>query len=189
MISDSKTYTHAVNLNGPDVTINGVLFASGTNGANWANWDMYRASQIALQTYNFSSSAANVSGAGTNLLLNFFHYPSTDSGAVIIDGLTADMDYIFTIYGMGFDTSGDRASYFATSDGAAITNLAINQFGQHNGIRVTHRFTAPANGIYTVSATPIDNPWHWYAFSNEPIPEPALFGLIILGVLALVRKK
>jgi len=166
-INSSKTYTHTVNLAGTQAVINGVTFADGT-ATNGSDWEIYLASTNPLQLHDNSPSQINLTGVSTNLLLNFF-YRDNDSTALTIDGLTAGVDYIFTIYGMGFDPAG-RISAFASSCGAIITNISCDTYGQGNGIIVSLRFVAPSNGVFTVSTTQISGSWHWYAFSNELAP-------------------
>jgi len=82
-----------------------------------------------------------------------------------------------------------REGIFAGSDGSEIMIVPQNQRPDNNGIILRQRYTAASDGVYTLSMTPNDGTWQFYAFSNEPIPEPALLGLIILGALALFRKK
>ena len=166
-ITSSKTYTHAVNLAGTQTVINGVTFADSTV-TNGSDWEIYTASTNPLQLHTNNCSQINLTGASTNLLLNFF-YHDNDSTAVTIDGLTAGNDYIFTIYGMGWE-NGSRISAFASSDGAIITNIALDTYGQGNGIIVSHKYIAPSNGVFTLSTTQISSSWHWYAFSNEAAP-------------------
>jgi len=166
-ISSSKIYSHTVNLAGTQTVINGVTFADGT-ATNGSDWEIYTASRNSIQFHENNPSQINVTGESTNLLMNF-SYRDSDSTAVTIDGLTAGVDYIFTIYGMGFDPAG-RVSAFASSDGAIITNISCDTYGQGNGLIVSHRFIAPSNGVFTVSTTQISGSWHWYAFSNEEAP-------------------
>ena len=93
---------------------------------------------------------------------------------------------------MGFEGTGGRRSYIATSDGAFITDIDQDEFGANNGQLLTYRYTADADGVFSISTTPINNPWHFYAFSNKkiiPIPEPAFIGFILLGVITLVKRK
>jgi len=185
-ISSSKTYTHTVNLFGPTSVVNGVTFY-GASTASGSDWEMYTASGNAIAGHHNTASQINVTGASTNLLLDFF-YKDSDSTAVTINGLTAGATYIFTIYGMGFDPAG-RVSAFASSSGAAITNISCDTYGRGNGIIVKHTYVAPSNGVFTISTTQVSGSWHWYAFSNESIPEPFLFTSLILFFLFLFRKK
>jgi len=68
---------------------------------------------------------------------------------------------------MGYDASGGRNSFIATSDGAVIENIDQNEFNQYNGQRLSHQYKADANGAFSVSTTPTNSPWNFYAFSNK----------------------
>ena len=93
---------------------------------------------------------------------------------------------------MGFEGAGSRRSYIATSDGTYITDIDQDEFGANNGQLLTYQYTANADGVFSISTTPINNPWHFYAFSNQkvvPLPEPVFIGFIILGVIILAKRK
>ena len=91
---------------------------------------------------------------------------------------------------MGFGVNA-RSSYIATSDGAVIADVDQGEFGVGDGQLLTYQYIANADGVFSVSTTPVINSaWHFYAFSNEEvIPEPAFIGFILLGAAALLKRK
>jgi len=189
-ITNIKTYTHAVNLaDTAAVIVNGQTFtAGGATTMSGANWELRTPNGSTLN--QFTGRATSVTPTSGDLLPNFF-YPSAGAPSLTLTGLTSAQQYILTIYSMGFEGAGARESYIATSDGAVIANIDQDEFGLGNGQLLTYQYTADADGVFTVSTTPVGaNAWHFYAFSNEEVvPEPAFIGLILLGVAALLKRK
>ena len=179
----------AVNLNGNETLINGVTFSSSSSTEN-DDWSLYTASGQPLQKYDDASSKIKVSGAATNLMLNFF-YRDNDSMALTIKNLIPNEKYRFILYGMGWE-NGERETYFTTSDGTIITNFNIDEFGMGNGVAITYDYIADSNGIFTISSSPVkQSSWHWYAFMNinmQNIPEPVCLPLLMIYTISHLSK-
>ena len=181
-IDNTKTYTHAVNLASAvaTTTVNSVDFiGSGTafpqSGPNW----VYNNASAGLGAYPISAvgETPNVTGNGSNLvtdcLIDALGYTS---GELTLSGLTPGQDYIINLYGIGLNFMSDfsRSNYFATSDGGMITMIDQNEFGVDNGQITSYRYTASANGKFSIAAVPavtnVGGVYCWYAFSNEEVP-------------------
>ncbi len=189
-INSTKVYTHAVNLaDTAAVVVNGQTFtAGGATTMSGANWELRTPNGSTLN--QFTGRATSVTPTSGDLLPNFF-YPSAGAPSLTLTGLTPAQQYILTLYSMGFEGIGGRESYIATSDGAVIANVDQDEFNIGNGQLLTYQYTANADGVFSISTTPVGAAaWHSYAFSNEEvIPEPALIGFILLGELALLKRK
>ncbi len=189
----TNTYTHTVNLaDTADVVINSQTFTgAGIAAMSGSSWELRTADGNALNS--FTGANPNVTPASKNILTNFL-YPASGNNAasLTLTGLINGQEYILTLYSMGFEGAGGRRSYIATSDGTFITEVDQDEFGANNGQLLTYRYTANADGVFSISTTPINNPWHFYAFSNKkviPIPEPVFIGFIFLSVITLTKRK
>jgi len=188
-VNSSKVYTHAINLaDTAAVVVNGQTFtAGGATSMSGSNWELRTPDSSTLD--QFTGRATSVTPTSGDLLPNFF-YPSAGAPSLTLTGLTPAQQYILTLYSMGFEAAGARESYIATSDGAVIANVDQDEFGTGNGQLLTYQYTANADGVFTLSTTPINQAWHFYAFSNEEVvPEPAFIGFILLGAAALLKRK
>ena len=117
---------------------------------------------------------------------------SANSAALSLSDLVPDAGYILTLYSYGFEGAGERASYFSTSDSAPISLIDQDEFGQYNCSRLTYKYTAPENGVFSLSttATNLNNRhWGWFAFSNEStIPETGIIGIILIVLIVMKVK-
>ncbi|RLA38868.1 MAG: hypothetical protein DRQ64_08060 [Gammaproteobacteria bacterium] len=181
-ISSTKIYTHAINLASTvaTTTVNSVDFiGSGTtfpqSGVNWE----YNNASAGLGAYDISlvGETPNVTGAGTGLVTDcLIDAGGYTSGELTLSGLNPGQDYIINLYGIGLVWSAlnNRSNYFATSDGGTITMIDQSEFGADNGQITSYRYTAPANGKFSIAAVPaitnIGGVYCWYAFSNEEVP-------------------
>ncbi len=194
-IANFKLYTHAICLgNDDDVSINGKLFTGTGADMSGPNWELKTDSGIAYSDNDIFAWGANPNLTPQSLwLVSNVLYNGADSAALTLTGLVADAEYILTLYSYGFEGVGERASYFSTSDGAPISLIDQNEFGQYNCSRLTYRYIAPDDGTFSfsTSATNINNrQWGWYAFSNEStIPETELFMILNFGFWICVRTR
>ena len=176
-INSSEIYTHAVSFGDSGSSIiNGVSFVGSGAAMTGSNWK--------LSTVNFqplsgpsASSGINVSGASSGLVSNYLESTaSTNSGGLILSGLTPGMQYEFSLFCIGSEGTGNRKSYFATSGGAPIVLLDQDEFGAGNGQRLTCKYVASNDGTFTFSTTPestITPAWKWFAFCNTALPPEA----------------
>jgi len=181
-LSSSKNYSHAVNLAGDAVAINGVAFSgSPSNLMSGTNWEIRKEDGGGYGNYNITDFgySPNISGSSIALSTNIL-FDLINSGCLTLSGLNSGKKYNLTIYSLGMDygltgpgSATTRYNYYATSDGGIISILNQNEFGTNNGQLLTYKYTASSDGIFSISAAPTNNPLAWYAFSNEILPPDA----------------
>jgi len=180
-IDSSKVYTHAVNFGAMgDSIVNGLTFTGSKSNFYGSDWKLVSASSTPL-TGPFSSydegKNPSVSGASLGLVSNFIKAADSDSaGGLFISGLTPGLNYKFSLFSFGFETAGGRSSYISTSDGIKFPILDQDEFGDNGGQLLTYEYTAPDNGTFSISTTPITPSapaWNWFAFCNEVLPPDA----------------
>ena len=182
LIDADKDYTHHVNLNDDDVTINGVTF-DGTNGMSGTNWSVFSANGSVLSyfaqtnlltgsSYDLAQNIVFASGAGICIkLTDLFPYSSNS----------------FYLYSIGWE-DGERINTFSSNYGGAITNVDEDTFGFGNGIIVQYDYLADKNGTFTIAISPTATaPFTISAFANEQtgLPEPGILFNFFYFVFAL----
>ena len=96
-INSSKTYTHAVDYNGPGETINGVAFIGGPRiGANYV---------LAGAGNGYTGNANTAVGNTNTLLRSFFYGPGA---SLSLTGLTPGNTYTTTFYSETWEAAGNR---------------------------------------------------------------------------------
>lgn len=182
-ISSSKTYTHAINFNGANVTINGVTFTGGsTTGANYA------LTTTAGTSNGFNGHTNNVAGNANGLFTDFF-YNGTET--LTLTGLTPGTTYTTTFYNNGFGNPGGRFATISDSVGNSIV-FDENWTGEGNGNLLQDTYTADATGsvAFTFLPTSPGDTYHMYAFSNEvAAPEPGSIALLGVAAAGLLRRR
>ena len=194
LISSSKTYTHAVNCFGNDVTINGVQFTGAPDGSQpyddditWVMTDYHNNWGIGTGT-----ESTAITGSGANLATSYFY--SRISSTLMLFNLTPGENYTLILYNNS-TASGPDTRLVPSDSGAAVSVLNQNK-GKGNIFRYT--YTAPANGTFSITFdnSPVDSGdafqnWRLYAFSNEvAIPECSLFfGFLSMAFLFVRRLK
>ena len=187
-ITNSKFYTHAVNLAVPtnlEVNVNGVTFTgAGTNNTHTAmqgeNWELRTETPGGLfYSYDLLTALAqskNIAPQSLFLATNAL-FNGVDSGGLTLSGLVPNQNYMLTLYSSEFDylSPNGRSNYFATSDGSVITIANQSEFGANNGQILQYQYTSPASSNFSISATPVTGsaPLGWFAFSNEMLPPSA----------------
>ncbi len=165
-----RTYTHAYNFGGvsvPDTTINGVFF-KGIVGGNPSVAREFWIQNLGT-TFN-SDDANNISGSSATIAKRFIY--AGNPGYFSIAGLVPGMEYIATFYSVGWDAP-IRAQTFSYGNDRLTVNQG--QFGDNNGIAISYRYVAPANGAITLVQSPTlpANSLHLYGFANsEANPQP-----------------
>jgi len=194
-IANYKTYTHAVNFgDNDDLMINYVTFTGVGANMSGDNWEIKTASANPLTgPINVYSSPfdknPNISPSGVALVSNVMYSAvESDCAALILTGLISGREYLLTLYSFAFESVGMRNSFFATSDDTLISTIDQNEFDFNNGQILKYKYIAPDNGIFSISTTPDNGVWSWYAFSNEEyIPEASGIGLIFLFCIQFFR--
>ena len=73
-----------------------------------------------------------------------------------IDGLTEGVEYVATIYSVGFDNPGPAIRWATFSVGDDRLTVNQDQFGNNAGIRLSYRYTADASGSVTLNYAPLN---------------------------------
>jgi len=208
IFAEPAAYTLAVNLNGDDLTIDGVTFlgtgfltnvyANGAPEMTKTNWAL-TASGNAISFHNGEPASNLVTGISKNMAKHFaFPHGSYGFHLYDLEPRSSNSLYIYTI---GFDPKGaGRFGRFSSSYGGAITNIDMDSYGIGGGLIVQYDYVASDDGEFSLAISPVIwNPvttnspcFHVSAFANVQtgIPEPCLF---IIGNLLFVflwkRKK
>lgn|GEM_PF-5273170 len=170
-VSTTKTYTHALNFNGPDVTVNGVVFeAAGQSGSNYTLVSYDPVTGDTGGALSFGGYSNNLTG-GMNALMQDFYYTSGRGSRLTLTGLTPGTTYTATFYGAAFG-SGPRIQTISDSQTGMIVGFDEDQYGlsngQGNGIMLKATYTATGTSV-TFTFVPSDPnvSFHQYAMSNE----------------------
>jgi len=184
LVNSSKTYTHKINLNDDDVTINSVTFnGTGFHPAIYGNGDP----MVTTSTWALTASGAALAFFGGEPASNFVGGASTDlakhfafphgSFAFNLSGLEPYSSNIFYVYTIGFET-GTREGRFSSSYGGAISNINQDLYGVGGGIIITYDYVASKDGKFSLAITPVNLNtnntacFHVSGFANEKIGEP-----------------
>ncbi|MCX6878074.1 MAG: autotransporter-associated beta strand repeat-containing protein [Verrucomicrobia bacterium] len=157
-ISDSYLYTAAVNCNGSAVTVNGVSFQTwATSGAN----------------FSLSGTMVGVAGQNPNItgdshtLASSFIYGGTPR-TVTLTNLTPGVQYETSFFAFGWEAAGSRVLTFATGSDSSVIDQ--DAYGNTNGIRISHVFTADVSGTktFTIAVAPgYTGTFHMSALANR----------------------
>ncbi len=152
-VDSSKNYTHAYafGVSGVPFTINGVPFTRLSGAGPQVAYE--------LQTANLGSTttdAGNVlktaaGGSSSNLAHGFVYNGNPE--IITFENLVPGMEYVATFYSVGWEarTAGRSATWMAGNDRISVNE---NHFGDGVGIRISHRYTAPASGYMSISNFP-----------------------------------
>lgn len=170
-VDSQYVYTHAYNFgSAANPLINGILF-TGVAGINPSVAGKFAAAHFGNV---FGGDANNITGGSSTLARDFIYSgANVDSGdyqSITITNLTPGAEYVATIYSAGWEdpTTSARWATFSVGDDRLTVNQ--DQYGNNNGIRISHRYTAGANGAAVLNIAPV-NPVnlsiHVYGFSNR----------------------
>lgn len=159
-ISNTKTYSHALDFVDSS-TINGVPFTSaGTSGGNW---NLAGSGAIA------SNGAHGATGDIATLLTSFYY---GGNATLTLSGLTPGTSYETHLYQRVW--GGDRTQLFNFSAGSASNSLIFDSDAVGQPSYLSFRYTAEASGSVTISTTQIGaGSYHWYGVSNEVVAATA----------------
>ena len=197
--------THAVNINGPSVTINGVDFiGTGTNFGAHANgssilssngWELMSSGGVV--SFHNVGDVTNLVTGNSKTLMEFFAY-FNNAGALKLSNLSPFSTNVISLYSYGWGNPGDgRFIFFSTSSGGSITNIDQDSFGKGTGIIIRQTYVADKYGKCTVVFSPvIIAGFHLAGFLNEEIsapqakiyaPEKLDFGEVLVGNSATLQ--
>lgn len=178
-ISSGAPYTHAYNFGtSASAVIHGVTFR-GVAGGNPSGSDFFFTGPAVVLNGN-SGSNNHPNGSGSRILANDFVYGG-EKGSLTLTGLISGRRYRTTFFGLGWDATGHRTATF-TSENRALT-VDENTYGQGNGLRVDHEFTADGTSHVIGYVNLGDAGWHWFGFANRDISVPVAPSLTSSGGL------
>jgi hypothetical protein len=196
--------THAVNINGPSVTINGINFiGTGTNFGGHANGSAVLQSNNWLLmgsgggvTFHNNQNVSNiVTDSGTKTLMEYFGF-FQNAGAILLSNLTPYSTNEISMYSYGWEAGGRIVSFSSTS-GGGITNISQDAYGIGSGIIVRYTYVADGNGEATIALSPaVSAGWHLSGFYSEEISAPVAqmnvagkldFGDVAVGIPATLQ--
>ena len=202
-------FTHAINIGGPDVTVNGVVFdqyGDGTGG-----FVVLPGSATDDQSgngYEITSSdgflfdlgpSGDISGDGSGFVTGFQGTGGSDPAGTTtlrLDDLVSGEEYELLLYFVE-SPGGSRVADFI-EDGVGIQGTFDTEDGgtDRTGSILTYNYTATGTSMsFTIDGVPNSLP-HFHAFSNRltssaPAPEPSTAMLVLLGgaCMLLGRRK
>jgi hypothetical protein len=167
-IDSQYVYTHAHHLSGgkswQPIKINGVDFDIGdAAGSNRFNLTNLTASFINRVPNNLTAAT------GSYNLAKDFRYDGPNTG-ITLQNLKPNTQYLFTLYGLGFDESAYRSATFNSSvPGSNQLSVNLNQYGQGNGIRINYAYTTDGLGTPVTISYPTHGTgtFHSGGFTNR----------------------
>ena len=169
-VTNSRTYTHAYAFSTANAPVIGGVRFTGIPGANPAVVGKFSSSGFA-GTYTTFVNTLGTNGGGSALMsTNFIYNGALYAPQVFsLSNLVPYVEYVATVYGSAFDTRFvGRAATF--TNGNDMMTVNEDHFGQYNGIRVSYRYLANANGTATITYLPTDvasvSSFHTHGFSN-----------------------
>jgi len=160
-VDSAYLYTHAVNFaSSAAANINGVPFIP--REFNIAG----RFSATGLDAGFGNRTPNNVTGNSAGLAKDFRYNGNT---GITLDNLKPNTQYVFTVYGIGFDVSDPRAATFSSNLSSEKFTANLNQYGQGNGMRVNYTYTTDALGSPVTINYPATGAgtFHTSGFSNR----------------------
>jgi hypothetical protein len=139
VVGNPTNYTHAYNFGtSSNAIITGLTF-TGIPGGNPSN-SMFSTTGLPGVANGDSN---NVTGTSAALARDSVYGGAVES--LTLNGLVVGNSYLATIYSVGYDTNGARAATFSVGNDRLTVNQ--DQFGYHNGIRVSYAYTAYAQSL------------------------------------------
>ncbi|MDD2600752.1 MAG: autotransporter-associated beta strand repeat-containing protein [Kiritimatiellae bacterium] len=164
-LSAGKNYTHAYNIGGADVTINGVSFTGVSNFTG-----VKGSFAMSGPVQRITGGSVIGAGSGLNTLLNSFNY-NGNPVTLALTNLVVGESYILTLYNKAWGPAGARIQQLASSSGA-VGAFDQNMGGEPNANLVRYSFIAN-NITESVALTKVTGEtagnFHLYGFSTERI--------------------
>ena len=206
-ISSANTYTHAVDAgDATGVTVNGVFFTPYEPASGAVN---------APQPFQHNGAAAAIPpasgeaggrpvlippGEGTRELMLDFLYGGSATDDSILTGLTPGVTYDARIYIRPWAEPLREIAVVFDEDGfgplAATTGVFDQDDSTTRGFAdpsqpyyINYRYTATDQPLRIVVASTVADQYHFFALTNQVIPEPAALSVLALGGLGLLSRR
>lgn len=166
-------YTHAYSFGtGNSTVINGVTF-TGVSGGNPSVAGRFSTTFLGNVFNGDGNNITTIGDGSSSLATDFIYGGNVPAGlyqSITMQGLTPGTEYIVTLYSMAWEdpSTGSRWATFSMGDDALTANQ--DQYGNDNGIMISHRYTADASGTATFRFAPLvpaNVSIHSYGFSNR----------------------
>lgn len=164
-LNAAKSYTHAYNIRGVDLSINGVVF---TGVSNYTGVE----GSFGMSGFGDTVSGGSVIGVGSalNTLLNTFNYKNAAPPLTLsLTNLVVGESYILSLYNKSWGLPGaDRVQSLSSSSGAAGI-FDENMGGEPNANLLRYTFAA-TNLIEWIKFTRLGTgSFHFYGFTVEQV--------------------
>jgi len=164
-VDPQYVYTHAHDFTG------GALNVININGVDFINGDQAGSNRFTvtdLFTPFNNVGVNNITGESSKLAKDFI-YNGANTG-ITLQNLKPNTQYVFTLYGIGFDVPGtQRSSTFSSSLSSEKFTANLSQYGQGNGLLVNYKYTTDALGTPVAISYPThgSGTFHSSGFSNR----------------------
>ncbi len=192
-LSSSATYTHAVDLAGGTegnesaVTIASTGFTQ-YEFTNWSNVARNGTGWSYTQTDQAYGGSAGSGPSGTEsdkLSTGFLGAAAGQTETLSLSGLSANTDYVFTLFNAKWDNNSRTASLDGLDDGAGNARVT-----DPDNTFVSYAYNTGAGTTFSMDITGTGSfEYATYAFTNAVVPEPSTTALLGLGGLALILRR
>ncbi|WP_265594765.1 cadherin-like domain-containing protein [Haloferula sp. BvORR071] len=164
-IDSQYVYTHAHSFGG------GAWVSTKINGVDFDIGDSPGSNRFAIADLGniFSNRTPNnVTGVSGSLAKDFRYGGPNPS--ITLQNLKPNTQYVFTLYGIGFDATGSqRSATFSSSLNSEKYTVNLTHYGQGNGLKVNYAYTTDALGSPVVINYPNHGPgsFHTSGFTNR----------------------
>jgi hypothetical protein len=201
LIEAEKEYTHLVNLNGDDLTLNGQTFiGTGTLTNNSffgnsdpvitkTNWTIFASD--GWTSFRGTGEITSNKFSGASLELSEFYIFCGGSFGLTISDLMPYSSNTLYLYSKAIgNPDWGYIATIATSYGNAITNFDVDGYDMDFGSVIKCDYVADAYGKFTITATPIDPNirYHISGFANEMtgLPEGGVICYILFSIFGII---
>ena len=166
-------YTHAYNFGrGADAVVNGVTFKGVAGGAPSVP-DKFTTTYLG-NVFNGDANSLTGAGDGSSVIATDFVYggnvPAGQYQSIKVMGLTPGMEYVMTIYSVGWENPAVTARWATFDFNGDCLTLNQDAYWNDGGIMISYRYTADATGTATMKFAPLvpaNVSFHVYGFSNR----------------------
>jgi hypothetical protein len=171
-IISAKTYTHALNFGGNNITVNGVtLQAAPPTGSNYSLQAVDPRSGVTSDLAPFPSSSVLLTGNFATIAETSYQSPASVNGTeqLTLIGLTPGMTYTTTFYTVGNNVAPQRIQTVVDNVGGMLT-FDANGGENLSGYMVSRTFVATSDSIvFTFFAKVPGNSFNLIALTNEVV--------------------